>query len=210
MWCVRVDHAISLRWQVKRMVVASTEKDLRMAAIAGKSASDGTITWPIAQADSAHVARMWTALFRSHETAEGAGILIGSQARLGTEIQAWIDLVIQSTDHFGFVAGSRGVHRGFIAVSIHTHPWLNPAEGGTIGAIWVEPTQRRRGVGRLLVESALAELAVRNVDTADVHAMVFTPGSRPFWQSLGFVSFAIQMRRPTAARRESETSHKEG
>jgi ribosomal protein S18 acetylase RimI-like enzyme len=192
------------------MVVASTEEDLRMAAIAEKSESDGTITWAIAQADRDHIARMWTALFRSHETAEGAGILIGSPARLGTEIEAWIELVIQSTDHFGFVAGSRGVRRGFIAVSIHTYPWLNPEQGGTIGAIWVEPTQRRRGVGRLLVESALAELAVRNVDTVDVHAMVSARGSEPFWQSFGFVGFAIQMRRPTVARPSSETSHKEG
>jgi GNAT superfamily N-acetyltransferase len=181
-----------------------------MAEIAAKWASDGTVTWPITQVDSAHIARMWTALFRSHETADEAGILIGSQARLGTEIQAWIDLVIHSNDHFGFVAGSRGVHRGFIAVSIHTRPWLNPEQGGTIGAIWVEPTERRRGVGRLLVDSALAELAARNVDTADVHAIVSARGSGPFWESLGFVGFAIQMRRPTGARLGSETLHKEG
>jgi ribosomal protein S18 acetylase RimI-like enzyme len=174
------------------------------------TASNGTVTWPIAQADSAHIARMWAALFRSHETAEGAGILIGSPARLGTEIQAWIDLVIQGTDHFGFVAGSRGVHRGFIAASIHTYPWLNPEQGGTIGAIWVEPTERRRGVGRMLVESVLAELAARNIDTVDVHAMVSAPVPGSFWHSLGFLGFAIQMRRPTAARPGSEALHKEG
>ena len=172
--------------------------------------SNGTVTWPIAQADSAHIARMWGALFRSHEASEGTGIVIGSPARLGTEIQAWIDLVIKGADHFGFSAGSRGVHRGFIAVSIHTYPWLNPEQGGTIGAIWVEPSERRRGVGRLLVESALTELLARNIDTVDVHAMISAPGSGQFWHSLGFVGFAIQMRRATATHPGSETLHKEG
>src|SRR5580692_11006450 len=155
---------------------------------------DGITITPISEIDRGSVVRMWAALFHAYEGAGDGGRRVASGERLDTEIQSWIDLVMPGADHFSLIVRRLGAVRGFVAVSTFIQPWLIPERSATIGAIWVEPTERLHGLGRLLVVSALEELTRRNVDLADVHAIASNHRSKPFWQSLGFKAFAVQMR----------------
>ena len=149
---------------------------------------------PMSEADRKIVARMWTALFYSHDAAGGSGSFVGSRLRLRREVQVWINVAIRSPDHVGLVLKEHGMTRGFITLGINMHPWLSSRRSATITAIWVEARARRRGFGRRLVVAVLRKLATSNVDAVNVQALSVTPGSALFWRSMGFSDFAVQMR----------------
>ena len=148
----------------------------------------------ISEADRKTVARMWTALFYAHDAAGASGSFVGSRRRLRREVQVWINVTIRSPDRLGLTLKEHGMTRGFIALSINTHPWLSSKKSATITAIWVEARARRRGFGRRLVAAALAKLATSNVDAVHVQALSVSPGAARFWRSMGFSDFAVQLR----------------
>jgi len=149
---------------------------------------------PISEADRKTVARMWTALFYSHDAAGTPGSFVGSRWRLRREVQVWINVAIRDPDHLGLVLKEHGKTRGFIALAINTHPWLSSRKSATITAIWIDARARRRGFGRRLLVAVLKKLAAGNVDAVQIQALSVTPGSALFWRSMGFSDFAVQMR----------------
>ena len=87
-----------------------------------------------------------------------------------------------------FVAELNGQVVGFLSGGIEANqPGRLPDRHATIGYMYVEPSARRMGAGRLLFE-AIAEWAAGHDDVA--HLEMVVPASdleaSPFWQQLGF------------------------
>ncbi len=155
---------------------------------------DGVFIVRVSEEDRRAVERMWSELFHVHATTRSDEWLLGSQTHLLSAIQTWVETLIQSPSHVGFIAKLASTHIGFVAVSFREHPWLHAKRSGNIDAIWVEKEARRIGLGRRLVGSVMHEMRSRKVDLLNVHAIQSQPAAQPFWQSLGFFEFAVQMR----------------
>ena len=64
-------------------------------------------------------------------------------------------------------------------------PWIASHKGG-ITSLAVAPSQRRRGVGRALMEHALAYLRSRHAHQADLEVNVVNRAAQSLYESLGF------------------------
>ncbi len=64
-------------------------------------------------------------------------------------------------------------------------PWLGPRKGG-VTSIAVAPAQRRRGLGRALLEAALAYLKEHHAEQADLEVNVANRAAQSLYESLGF------------------------
>lgn len=63
------------------------------------------------------------------------------------------------------------------------------AESGltlTIHDFYVEPSLRRKGVGKALAKRLLKEARAMNVDHVDLEILPMNTGARAFWESIGF------------------------
>jgi ribosomal-protein-alanine acetyltransferase len=64
-------------------------------------------------------------------------------------------------------------------------PWLGARKGG-LTSIAVAPAQRRRGIGRALMEAALAYLREHHAEQADLEVNVTNRAAQSLYESFGF------------------------
>jgi len=84
-----------------------------------------------------------------------------------------------------FVAEEEGGQLvGYVLVRLRL-PWLGPRRGG-VTSIAVAPAQRRQGLGRALLEAALAYLKEHHAEQADLEVNVANRAAQSLYESLGF------------------------
>ncbi|HIE52218.1 MAG TPA: GNAT family N-acetyltransferase [Armatimonadetes bacterium] len=84
---------------------------------------------------------------------------------------------------------------GFVSGVIGSRPVFRVARRGIIQNIVVRREYRGRGIGRRLVEAALAWFRERDVGQVDVDVAIANEGGVEFWKRLGFVPYMLQMKR---------------
>jgi GNAT superfamily N-acetyltransferase len=70
-------------------------------------------------------------------------------------------------------------------------------ECGWIHDLWVEPADRRRGVGKLLAEAAAARFTEIGVQQVRLHTGAFNDAARAMFSECGFRVSVVEMLRPT-------------
>jgi ribosomal-protein-alanine N-acetyltransferase len=83
-----------------------------------------------------------------------------------------------------FVAAEDRAIIGYVLARVGLH-WLGPRRGG-LTSLAVAPAHRRRGVGRLLVLTALDYLRARRAEIADLEVNVANRAAQSLYGSLGF------------------------
>ena len=89
-------------------------------------------------------------------------------------------------DRRGFFVAEDGGGRllGYVLARLGL-PWLGPRRGG-VTSIAVAPSQRRQGIGRALMEAALAYLTEHHAEQADLEVNVTNRAAQSLYESLGF------------------------
>lgn len=91
-------------------------------------------------------------------------------------------------------ADAASVPVGFCLVTINRNlPMFLPPDYGYLSDLVVDPSVRRRGVGRALVEDVRAWLNSREVETIQLQAYIKNTRATDFWTSLGFSPFYERM-----------------
>ena len=80
-----------------------------------------------------------------------------------------------------------GTLEGLCIVRVdHAPPILEETERGEITDLGVRPTLRRQGVGRLLVEEAMAWLRDRGVSRVEIQVATGNREGQAFWRAMGY------------------------
>ena len=109
-------------------------------------------------------------------------------AALRAPFRAWLAPRLADGTYFGFVAETEGAAVGgvgLMALDWPPHP-LHPENNrrGYVLNVYVEPTLRRRGIARALMERAEDEFRRRGLAYAALHA---ADAARPLYESLGWM-----------------------
>jgi ribosomal protein S18 acetylase RimI-like enzyme len=93
------------------------------------------------------------------------------------------------------VAGDVPIGYG-LAFDVAEHPFMPEWQhAGYITQLYVSPGQRRRGIGRLLVDQIMAWLASRDVAEVLLNVVPGEAVAERFWREQGFLPCRIRMRR---------------
>lgn len=129
---------------------------------------------------------LWLAIGRHHEPLDVSFALReGSRGEAHRLLGAWL----RDPDAAAFVVGE-GVLEGICLVRVDRAPPIQrETERGLVSDVGVRPECRRRGVGRALVDAALAWVAERGVERVEVRVARGNPEGQAFWRALGFGDF---------------------
>lgn len=104
-------------------------------------------------------------------------------------IALWKDKIKNSTSGDGLVlvAEDKDVV-GFLNCIINdrNNPNWKIRKTGHIGAVYVSPAYRRRGVAKALIEEALKWLKEQKIEYVDLNVSVQNPAATAAWTALGF------------------------
>ena len=94
------------------------------------------------------------------------------------------------------VGESDGEILGFLAAQTKRLPpqYAGSSKVGFISEAYVLPSARRRKLGRMLVDAALAWFGKAECGSIELHVLVNNATGRQFWEELGFVPELLQMR----------------
>ncbi len=112
--------------------------------------------------------------------------------------RVWLRPRIDDGSYFGFVAEDDGesvAGVGLLAIDWPPHS-IHPAldRRGYVLNVYVEPTYRRQGIARKLMERAEEELRARGLTFAVLHA---ADAARPLYESMGWTATAEMSKRLT-------------
>jgi GNAT superfamily N-acetyltransferase len=101
--------------------------------------------------------------------------------------RTWVEPRLNDGSYFGFIAEDRGVPLagiGLMIIDWPPHP-SHPLEDkrGYVLNVFVEPSHRKQGLGKMLMELGEAEIARRGVSFAVLHA---TRMGKPLYERLGW------------------------
>lgn len=104
-------------------------------------------------------------------------------------------------DHTFWWADLDGRHAGFCVFSVEQHWYRRDLTDGYVDEFYVEPSFRRRGVGRELAQAMLAELRRAGVREIGLSVLRRNERAQAFWRSLGFglAMYRMAMQEPTLA-----------
>ena len=101
----------------------------------------------------------------------------------------WLKPRIDDGSYFGFVLEDEGqpvAGVGLLIIDWPPHPIHPPMhQRGYVLNVFVEPTHRRRGIARQLMERAEAELKARGITFAVLHA---ADAARPLYEDMGWAA----------------------
>jgi ribosomal protein S18 acetylase RimI-like enzyme len=75
--------------------------------------------------------------------------------------------------------------------------WRDPARFGYLELLAVDPAQRGLGVGTRIVDAIQGELDRQEAGDLRLTAMSGNLGAQAFYASLGFTTYAVELRRPS-------------
>jgi len=130
------------------------------------------------------VAALWTVL-TEHHAARDSVFALRSDA--DAEIRRWVGAMLRDPNAAIFVCDSDAGLVGYCAVRIDRAPAiLVEVDRAEITDLLVRDSDRRRGVGRALVEHALRWVIERGVDRCEVRVATRNAEGQGFWRSLDF------------------------
>jgi GNAT superfamily N-acetyltransferase len=113
-------------------------------------------------------------------------------------LRAHVDACLVDADHLLLLAvpgGAGSEPLGLVEASVTgLDELLRPKRVLHIHALYVEPGHRRQGVGRALLEAALAWGKERGCQEAALNALIGNPASH-LYRATGFQAFQVEMRR---------------
>ena len=94
------------------------------------------------------------------------------------------------------VGESDGQILGFLAAQTKRLPpqYAGSAKVGFISEAYVLRSARRQGLGRMLVDAAMAWFRKADCGSVELHVLVENAIGRQFWEEVGFVPELLQMR----------------
>jgi ribosomal protein S18 acetylase RimI-like enzyme len=131
------------------------------------------------------VSSLWLALASSHvEFDPSFALRVGAAG----EVRQLLEAVLRDPNSAIFVyADGDSRFTGFSAVRIdRAPPILVEGERAEITDLWVERGDRRRGIGRALVASAIAWIRERGVERCEVRVSAGNAEGQAFWRKVGF------------------------
>ena len=142
---------------------------------------------PAQRSDLPALASHWAALLESHAALDPVFALrAGAPAALEAELRR----AFGDADTALFVADADGRVAGFCAARVERSPALaRESCRAEITELVVEPAARRRGIGRALVDAALAWSRSRGVVRVEVRVAARNEAGQAFWRRLGFGAF---------------------
>ena len=130
------------------------------------------------------VAALWTVLTEHHARRDSVFAL---RPDADAEIRRFLGAMLRDPNAAIFVCDSDTGLAGFCAVRVDRAPAiLIEADRAEITDLLVRDGDRRRGVGRVLVERALRWVADQGVKRCEVRVAARNLEGQGFWRSLGF------------------------
>ncbi len=134
--------------------------------------------------DLDRIAALWTAITAHHE---GIDPLFRMRRHAGDELRRLLVALQRDPDAAIFVYDSAGDLPGMCIVRIdRSPPILEEVERAEITDLGVREDRRRSGIGRLLVEAALAWVAACGVERVEAQVATGNAEGQAFWRSQGF------------------------
>ena len=134
--------------------------------------------------DLDRVAALWIALSEHHASGEP---LFDLRPDPEAEIQRLLAATLRDPEAVIFVCERAGALLGFCSVRIDRAPPIQrEVRRAEITDLIVRANERRRGLGRRLVECALAWVKERGVERCEVRVASLNDAGQHFWRSLGF------------------------
>jgi len=134
--------------------------------------------------DLDRVAALWTTITHHHEPLDPVfrmrGDADGELRELLAALQRDPDAVILVYDDAGDLPGM------CIVRIDRSPPIMQEVERAEITDVGVREDARRRGIGRALVDEALAWIRASGVDRVEVQVAVGNTAGQKFWRALGF------------------------
>lgn len=117
---------------------------------------------------------------------------------LDSEVEAFFAFILTADNHVVLLGSIEGVAVGYLWAEDQARsasPFKNATRAVSLNHISVDPAYRRRGVGRALYSEAEAEARRRGIDRVVMDHWTFNTDAAAFFESLGFESFNIRMRK---------------
>jgi ribosomal protein S18 acetylase RimI-like enzyme len=145
------------------------------------------------QRDLERLVALWIDLTEHHA---GIDPLFELRAGAEDEVRRLLEAQLRDPETAVFVREESGRLAGFCSMRIaHAPPIHQEVARAEITDVAVRQEQRRRGIGRGLVEAALAWLRERGVSRVEVRVAVGNPEGQRFWRALGFAPFVDVLHR---------------
>lgn len=141
-------------------------------------------TRPIAAGDLDLVCRHREEMFRASNAPGRTEDILRSMT---AAFRTWVEPRLNDGSYFGYIAEDRGAPVagiGLMIIDWPPHP-SHPLEDkrGYVLNVFVEPSHRKQGLGKMLMELGEAEIARRGVSFAVLHA---TRMGQPLYEQLGW------------------------
>jgi GNAT superfamily N-acetyltransferase len=149
---------------------------------------------PARSAEIDEVADLWGEMY-AHQRDHGMALALAPDAvdiwkrQLPGRIDSPVSIVL--------VAENDGRLSGFLAAQtkrLPAHLTAASSKVGFISELFVRPADRRRNVGRALVDAAFQWFDRAQVGSVELHVLVRNEAARRFWAGCGFVDELVQMR----------------
>ncbi len=143
--------------------------------------------------DVAALTDLWASALAHHASLDA---LFALRPGAAPKLSALLKEALRDPDQAVLVADGADALIGFCAARIERAPLLLVESGrAQITEVFVEPTTRRGGTGRTLVEAALAWIAEQGVARVEVRVVVGNREGQGFWRALGFGDFVDVLHR---------------
>jgi GNAT superfamily N-acetyltransferase len=127
---------------------------------------------------------LWIALTEYHASDEP---LFALRPDAGAEIHSLLAETLRDPDAAIFVCERDDALLGFCTVRVDRAPPIQvEVQRAEITDLMVLASERRRGVGRALVEHALGWVKERGVERCEIRVASRNSGGQHFWRSVGF------------------------
>jgi GNAT superfamily N-acetyltransferase len=141
-------------------------------------------TRPVTPGDLELICRHREQMFRD---SNAPGRTDDTLSAMTAAFRIWLEPRLKDGRYFGYIAeedGAAVAGIGLMVIDWPPHP-SHPQEDrrGYVLNVFVEPSHRRRGLGRLLMELGEAEIARRGVSFAILHA---TQMGKPVYEATGW------------------------
>ena len=137
------------------------------------------------------LSELWLALLAHHAE---AGARFAPAAEASAQCRSELSRRLSQADTFFHVAALPGSGSGPAPLAgfclgriLRRPPLFRETQRGEIESLFVADSFRRRGVGTLLVEGALAWMRQQGVSRVELAVDTRNPSGRAFWERLGFV-----------------------
>ena len=143
--------------------------------------------------DLDRVAELWIALTEHHALYEPRFAL---RPAAREEVRRLLEAQLRDPDCAILLAGGDGDALGLCIVRVDRAPPIHAeVERAEVSDLFVLPSARRRGLGRRLVDVALAWVSERGVERVEVRVATENPEGQAFWRATGFADFMDVLQR---------------